>query len=145
MAEEVRFFGRLSVFALAVGIIYWFISYENAGTVLLIGFGVATGVAFLVLSRSGRRGDSTAAMGTGSAGPDGPFGDESAPVPTRSAAPLAVGFGLAVIGLAGAFGPWFLLAGMVPLLIGAVDWLRSANSELDQRARADRDSDWSRS
>jgi Cytochrome c oxidase subunit IV len=140
MPEEVRFFGRLSVYALFAGIIYWFISYESAGTVLLIGFGVATGVAFLVLRGSRQRpspGDDAAAAG--SREPDGPFGDESAPVPTRSAAPLAVGFGLAVIGLAGAFGPWFVVAGAVPLLIGAADWLRSANRELDQRADADRD------
>ncbi len=143
MAEEVRFFGRLSLFAITAGVAYWFISYENAGTVLLLGFGIATGVAFVVL----RRGQPAAASDAGAAGaaggsgepgrPDGPFGDESGPVPTRSAAPLAVGFGLAVIALSGAFGPWFVLAGTVPLLIGATDWLRSANRELDQRSRTD--------
>jgi uncharacterized membrane protein len=69
--------------------------------------------------------------------PDGPFGDESAPVPTRSAAPLVVGFGIAVMALAGAFGPWFLLTGAIPFLIGAVDWLRAAGRELRQRDRAD--------
>jgi hypothetical protein len=139
MPEEVRFFGRLSVYALVVGVAYWFISYESAGTVLLIGFGIATGAAFLVLRGSPQRAE--AADGSATREPDGPFGDESAPVPTRSAAPLAVGFGLAVIGLAGAFGPWFLLAGAVPLLIGATDWLHAANHELDQRAEADRKGD----
>lgn len=139
MAEEVRFFGRLSLYALVVGAGYWFISYEAAGTALLLGFGLATGAAFVVLRR-----DQPAANGDGSPDPvrypgrpDGPFGDESGPVPTRSAAPLAVGFGIAVIALGGAFGPWFILAGVVPLLIGAADWLRAANRELDQRARAD--------
>jgi Cytochrome c oxidase subunit IV len=137
MPEEVRFFGRLSVYALLAGVVYWFISYESAGTVLLIGFGVATGVAFLVLRSSRQRPSPVDAAG--SRDPDGPFGDESAPVPTRSAAPLAVGLGLALIGLAGAFGPWFLVVGAMPLLIGAADWLRSASRELDQRTDADRD------
>lgn len=141
MAEEVRFFGRLSLYALAVGAVYWFLSYEAAGTVMLVGFGVATGVAFVVL----RRGSPAAQDGAREddegpadpARPDGPFGDESAPIPTRSSAPLVVGFGIAVISLSGAFGPWFLLAGAVPLLVGATDWLRSAGRELNQRERSE--------
>ena len=139
MAEEIRFFGRLSAYALAVGAGYWFISYEIAGTVLLLGFGIATGVAFIVLRQgrpaSGDPGEDEVASYPGR--PDGPFGDESAPVPTRSAAPLMVGFGIAVMALAGAFGPWFLLTGAIPFLIGAVDWLRAAGRELRQRDRAD--------
>jgi Cytochrome c oxidase subunit IV len=135
MPEEVRFFGRLSIYALIIGAVYWFLSYDAAGTVLLIGFGFATGVAFLVLWRSGRR-DDPGAIDRPDV-PDGPFGDESAPVPTRSAAPLALGFGVAVMALAGAFGPWFLIAGAVPLVLGATDWLRSASRELSQAASAD--------
>lgn len=135
MPEEIKFFGRLSLFALIAGTIYWFLSYDAAGTVLLLGFGFATGAAFLVLWRSGRTDDPAAADHP--TRPDGPFGDESAPVPTRSAAPLALGFGVAVMALAGAFGPWFLIAGAVPFLLGATDWLRSANRELSQAAAAD--------
>jgi hypothetical protein len=141
MAEEVRFFGRLSLYALIVGAIYWFISYEAAGTVLLLGFGLATGTAFVVLRRGEPRSGGASESNADDAGypgrPDGPFGDESAPVPTRSAAPLVVGFGAAVMALAGAFGPWFLVTGAIPFLIGAVDWLRSAGRELHQRDRAD--------
>jgi hypothetical protein len=134
MPEEIKFFGRLSLFALIAGTIYWFVSYEVAGTVLLVGFGFATGVAFLVLWRSGRK-ESQAEIHAPNL-PDGPFGDESAPIPTRSAAPLALGFGVAVIALAGAFGPWFLIAGAVPFLLGATDWLRSASRELSQAEAA---------
>jgi len=138
MAEEVRFFGRLSLYALVVGTIYWFISYEAAGTVLLLGFGIATGAGFVVLRRGEPRPAVDQDLGPDDpTRPDGPFGDESAPVPTRSAAPLVVGFGVAVMALAGAFGPWFLLTGAIPFLIGAVDWLRSAGRELRQRDRAD--------
>ncbi len=131
--EEVRYFGRMSVYALLVGAAYWFLSYEAAGTVLLIGFGLATGAGFTLLRSSARRPPAEA----GSTEPDGPFGDESGPLPTRSAAPLAVGLGVAVIGMAGAFGPWFVLAGAVPLLLGAADWLRAANRELALRSRLD--------
>ena len=42
-----------------------------------------------------------------------------------------------MIALGGAFGPWFAITGLVPVLIGAADWLRAANRELDQRSEAD--------
>jgi hypothetical protein len=148
MADEVKLFGRLSLYALVVGTIYWFVSYEFVGTVMLLGFGLATGLAFIILFRRDRK--VRAALATDGPGtedarpypdpgprPDGPFGDESGPVPTRSAAPLVVGFGIAVIALGGAFGPWFAVTGLVPVLIGAADWLRAANRELDQRSEAD--------
>ena len=107
MADEVRLFGRLSAYALVVGTIYWFVSYELAGTVLLLGFGLATGLAFIILFRRDRKVRAARAAGApirddgAGPGPDGPFGDESGPVPTRSAAPLVVGFGIAVIALGG--------------------------------------------
>jgi hypothetical protein len=98
--DEVRLFGRLSAYGLLVGTIYWFASYDVTGTVLLVAFGVATGVGFLALRVRGRRTPSAASPETR---PDGPFGDESVrPYPERC--PLAVGLGLAVIALAGAFG-----------------------------------------
>jgi hypothetical protein len=146
MAAEVKLFGGLSLYALFTGTSYWFLSYELAGTVLLLGFALATGLAFIILFRRDRkvRAARTADPAAGVAGeapagrgPDGPFGDESGPVPTRSAAPLIVGFGVAVMALGGAFGPWFVLTGLVPVLVGATDWLRAANRELDQRAEAD--------
>lgn len=133
--EEVRYFGRLSLFALVVGVAYWFLSHDPAGTVMLIGFGVATGAGFTLL-RGGARPEPEADE-VSPTEPDGPFGDESGPLPTRSVAPLAVGVGVAVIGLAGAFGPWFVLAGAVPLLLGAADWLRAANRELSLREHLD--------
>jgi hypothetical protein len=135
--EEVRYFGRMSVYALVVGVVYWFLSYEPAGTALLVGFGLATGAGFLVLRPRSRRKVEPDDEGGDQRAPDGPFGDESGPVPTRSAAPLAVGVGVAAIGMSAAFGPWFLLAGAIPLLLGAADWLRAANRESELRARGD--------
>jgi Cytochrome c oxidase subunit IV len=139
MATEVRLFGLLSLYGLIVGSIYWFSSYEAAGTALLLGFGITTGTAFVVLLRGqpGRRPVPDSDDDPYPGRPDGPFGDESAPVPTRSTAPLVLGFGVAVMALAGAFGPWFLIMGVIPVLIGSVDWLRSAARELRQRDRAE--------
>jgi prepilin signal peptidase PulO-like enzyme (type II secretory pathway) len=143
MAEEVWFFGRNALFALVVSGIYWVASYEVVGTVLLFGFGVANAVAFSLLRRGERQGRAARAGQAGGSttepgqGPDGPFGDETGPVPTRSAAPLMVGLGIGVAALGAAFGPWLVLAGLLPLLVGATDWLGAANHELDQRVRAD--------
>ena len=55
MADEVKLFGRLSLYALVVGTIYWFVSYEFVGTVMLLGFGLATGLAFIILFRRDRK------------------------------------------------------------------------------------------
>ena len=55
MADEVQLFGRLSLYALVVGTIYWFVSYEFVGTVMLLGFGLATGLAFIILFRRDRK------------------------------------------------------------------------------------------
>jgi hypothetical protein len=146
MADEVKLFGRLALYGLVVGTIYWFVSYELAGTVMLLGFGVATGLAFGALFRRERkvraaRNDAPSgpsmADGPDAPGPDGPFADESGPVPERSAAPLVLGFGIAVIALGGVFGPWFAIIGLVPVLIGAWDWLRAANRELEQLSAAE--------
>jgi hypothetical protein len=134
MPEEAAFFGRSAAYGLVVAVVYWFVSYELVGSVLLLGFGVATGLVFLMTARSARRTPAPKAWQDPLA-PDGPFGDEGGPIPTRSLAPLELGLGLTVMALALAFGPWFLLAGFVPVAVGAGDWLSSARREwdLDQR------------
>ena len=139
MATEVRLFGLLSVYGLIIGSVYWLSSQDPAGTALLLGFGITTGTAFVVLLRGqpGPRPVPDSDDDPYPGRPDGPFGDESAPVPTRSTAPLNVGLGVALMALAGAFGPWFLIAGAIPLLVGSADWLRSAGRELRQRDRAE--------
>jgi hypothetical protein len=139
MPEEVKFFGRIGAYGLFIAAVYWFVSYEPAGTVLLGGFGLATGAAFVLLRRGARRpavtrdggADRPSDRSIAALAPDGPFGDESGPVPLRSLAPFEVGFGLAVMSLSVAFGIWFAIAGLLPLAIGAADWLGSANRELD--------------
>jgi hypothetical protein len=128
MPEEAVFFGRSGLFGLALAGVYWFLSYEVAGTVLLFGFGLATAAAFLVLARSARR---TPPRDGDEPGEEAraPFEDEGGLVPLRSFAPLWVGVGLAVMSLALGFGLWFVLAGIVPLALGAGAWLAEVGRE----------------
>jgi Cytochrome c oxidase subunit IV len=131
--EEVAFFARSAFFASVLAAIYWYVSYEWAGTVLLFLCGVGSAGAALVLGRA------AAARGGGRSGdgertadptrPDGPFGDESAPIPNPTFAPIVFGTGLAIAALSLAFGPWMLLAAIMPLVLGATSWLSSANAE----------------
>jgi hypothetical protein len=143
MPEEAVFFGRSGAFGLALAAVYWFVSYEIAGTVLLAGFGLATGAAFLLLARSARRsrpsegrtepptaGDAMAPHG-GAAPERAPFEDEGGLIPLRSFAPLWVGLGLAVMSVALGFGLWFVLAGLVPLALGAGSWLAEVGREAE--------------
>ena len=131
---EVAILGGMSAYAVFLGVVYWLVSYEVAGTVLLLGFGVATGVGFAVLRWESR-------AGTGSGGVDGstdrPFTDESGAIPTRSLAPLIVGFGVAVAALGLVFGIWFVIGGAIPIVAGGVDWLRSAQHELQLAERSE--------
>jgi hypothetical protein len=48
--QEVAFFLFLGAFALVIGLIYWFVSYEPAGTLLLAGFAIATGAIGILLA-----------------------------------------------------------------------------------------------
>ena len=70
--EEVSFFARSAAFALVIATIYWFVSYEPAGTTLLAFFGVASSLAAIVLFRAWRR-----SVGSVTPGAERPFADES--------------------------------------------------------------------
>lgn len=124
-SEEVRFFGRIAAYALVVGTVYWFLAYEMAGTVLLLGFGVCALFASLVLGHGARDVGATA----GGADPERPFGDESGRLPAPGLAPLGLGFGLAMAALGIAFGPWLVLAGLVLVGWAGLGWLRAAMAE----------------
>jgi hypothetical protein len=153
--QETRFFVFIGVFGLVLAAIYWFASYELAGTVLLFAFGLAGAVAGLrlIASRPKRvaRGAAQAdplgdalgpeageGAGGGTGGVDRPFLDEAGRLPDETLAPLAVGLGVALALTAIVFGPWLLVAGILPFGWGAWAWLRSARAELDAMDAADR-------
>ena len=136
---EARVFQGIALLALIVAVIYWFVSYEAAGTLLLTGFAVASGIIGFLLANAGSDWrQSASAAGRGGRDPDRPLLDERGRIPSPTLAPLAVGIGAAVALLSLVFGPAPLLVGALPLAWGAADWLRRASAELDaQEPRAD--------
>jgi len=138
---ETIFFLFLAVFATGIGVIYWVVAREPVGTILLVGFGVATGVLGLRLhvdpaARQAREAARTA-PGTAAAGAERPFLDESGRLPDEGLAPLAVGAGVALIALGGIFGFAPIAVGVLPLAWGAWTWLAAARAELDAQSRTD--------
>jgi hypothetical protein len=134
---EARVFQGIAVLASIVAIVYWFVSYEPAGTLLLVGFAVASGIIGLLLANAGSDWRAAAA-GRPARDAERPLLDESGRIPSPTLAPFAVGIGAAVALLSLVFGPAPLLVGVLPLAWGAADWLRRAAAELDaQEPRAD--------
>jgi hypothetical protein len=131
---ETRFFLFVGAFGLVLTAIYWVLTYELAGTVLLAGFGLGAllvGVVLLVA----RRGAGVSAPADGGTNP---FGDESGRIPGETLAPLALGLGISLALTAVVFGPWLVVAGIVPLAWGAWTWLAGARDELDATEDAER-------
>jgi hypothetical protein len=121
LSEEARVFARMSIFGIVVGGAYWFLTYEVAGTALLLGFGLATGLATVAIwVRTRRRLGDAAAAG----------GDESAEaLPEPGWAPLIIGLGLGGLALGAAFGPWLTIAGLLIAIAGGASWLSAAVRE----------------
>jgi hypothetical protein len=139
--QETRVFLLMSAFGLIVGVVYWFLSYEVAGTILLLGFAIATGLIAgrLIIGPAGaavrrRARDRAAPAGDAPSGGTGaidrPFLDESGRLPTETIAPFAVGLGVAVAATAVVFGPAPFIVGLLPLGWGAWSWLTAARAEL---------------
>ena len=144
MAEEFRFFLRTAVWVLIAGVVYWLLSYELSGTVLLgallvailafLGVGLALARARPVADGSGvlawlnrvigfdERADASAPL---EAGPE--------LVPTSSSSPIISAAALVLIGLGLIFGAWLILPGVVLLIIGGVGWLTELD-EVESRA-----------
>lgn len=137
--EEVLVFVRPAAFGIIVGTIYWFVAYETAGTILLLGFGIASAFASVMLWARSRHLPGKAPGGEADgAASEGPFGVEHDRVPAPAYAPFYVGVGAGVVALGLAFGPLLLLTGLVVLVIGARYWLEAAMREADATALAER-------
>jgi hypothetical protein len=55
--QETRFFLFIAAWAIGAGLVYWFVSYEVAGTALLLGVGAACGLVVIRLVFVRRAGD----------------------------------------------------------------------------------------
>ena len=143
--QETRFFLVIAGWAGALGVIYWFVSSEVAGTALLAGLALASGLISVWLIRARRLAaphpatsgapdlpvDRKDASGDGASGVDRPFLDESGRLPDPTLAPFAVALGIALVVLGPVFGAAPVAVGLLSFLWGASLWLRDARDELD--------------
>ena len=134
-SDEAVLFGRLAIFGLVVGVVYWFLTYETAGTVLLTGFGVASALASVSLWTKPPR----SALDAGLPHGEEPAGSGEERIPAPAFAPLIVAAGVAITGLGLALGPLILPAGVVVGVIGARYWLEAAIAEAAATASTDHD------
>jgi hypothetical protein len=138
--EEVTFFARSAIYGIGTAVIYWFMTYEPVGTVLLGAFGGASAALSVILGR--RTGRFAAPVARGFARPptaDWPFGDDPGIAPTPTLAPLQVGFGALLAALTIPFGPAMLLVAVIPIIAGALSWYRDVNGDQWMVIRRDRE------
>lgn len=143
MAEEVRFFLRTALYAGLISVVYWFLSYEIAGSVMLVS--LFAGATFFVVvlalllrasrsempskKRSGLRGalgmmervmgfDEPATEST-----RGPLEVAEEPMCQGSIWPLLVALAAALVGLGLLFGGWLWVPGAILATVAAGGWV----------------------
>jgi hypothetical protein len=149
VAEELRFFLRTAAYTAVIGLIYWFLSYEWAGSVMLAFVALATAlvvVVFFLAVRATRGPLSDDADGpmrrlglavarlVGFAEPHGPAGEEPLaaglePIPLGSIWPLVAAAAACLIGLGLVYGPWLTLPGIALAAVTVWGWI----TQLDTR------------
>ena len=130
LSDEAKVFARMSIFGIVVGGAYWFLTYEVAGTVLLLGFGLAAGLATVANFVRSRRARADITM-TGDEVAEGvSLPPEAAePFPEPGWAPLIISLGVGGLALGAAFGPWLTIAGLLVAIAGGASWLSAAIRE----------------
>jgi vacuolar-type H+-ATPase subunit I/STV1 len=134
MAEEFRFFLRTAVWVVIAGVVYWLLSYELSGTILLgallvailafVGVGLALAQARPVPEGSGPRAWLNRVIGFHER-PDAPAPLEAGAelVPLSSASPVISAAAIVLVGLGLIFGSWLIVPGVVLLVVGGIGWL----------------------
>ena len=125
MPEEMRVFVRAALYVALVTAIYWLVSDEIAGT-LLLAFLFVAAAGFVLLARSvGRRPERRPALVTfDEAGAEvAPLEIEQEPVVTTSAWPLLAAAGAMLVGLGLLYGPWLWIPGAGLAGAAAYGWI----------------------
>jgi Cytochrome c oxidase subunit IV len=130
--EAFFYLGIMVVFA-AIGVVYWFVSYEDAGTVMLAGtalMGVFAGGYLYLQSRRypprlEDRPDATVAEGAG----------DIDVFPSATYWPLALAFGAAMTASGLVFGIWLVLGGLVFFVGGMIGWIAESRAGLERDTR----------
>ncbi|MGH2511362.1 MAG: aa3-type cytochrome oxidase subunit IV [Candidatus Limnocylindrales bacterium] len=117
-------FAAMAAFGLIVGSVYWFVSYELIGSILLVGFGGAAAVGTFMSYRDRRpaRG-STPGRGVEATSVSGAGHVEPAAGEAPQWAPLGVAIGLFGVAFGLAFGPWLTIAGLLFAMASGRSWL----------------------
>jgi hypothetical protein len=130
--EAFFYLGIMVVFA-AIGVVYWFVSYEDAGTVMLTGtalMGVFAGGYLYLQSRRypprlEDRPDATVAEGAG----------DIDVFPSGTYWPLALAFGAAMTASGLIFGIWLVLGGLIFFVGGMIGWISESRTGVDRDTR----------
>lgn len=139
MAEEVRFFLRTALYTISITIVYWFLSYEIAGSILLLTLGLAA-IFFVVIGiamiRHNRRDLVPDEAKTGNAftrtvGFDEEAGSTTTPplafedeaMPTASIWPLLTAAAALLIGLGLIYGGWLWAPGATLAAVALWGWV----------------------
>lgn len=131
MAEEVRFFFRTALFTTLIGTVYWFMSYEQAGTALLAAI-VVSAIFFVVAIATGVRGSRRGGrsvkgmLGFADTGNDNPLALDEEVFPTASPWPAVVSVAAILVGVGLIYGAWLWIPGIGLGLAGAWGWLTEA-------------------
>jgi cytochrome c oxidase subunit IV len=112
-------------FILASATIYWFVSYEWAGTILLAGTGTAT-LVVAAYSWLKVRTSTAFAEDRGDADPGEGEGEPIASFTMDSPWPLAFGIGVAVLAGGLVFGFPLLIVGAVVIVVAVVGMMRES-------------------
>lgn len=124
MKVESLFYLGVTAFFVVIGTIYWFTSYEDAGTTMLAAsslLGLLAGWYLLFQARKypprpEDRPDATLADG---AGPVDRF-------PASTVWPFVFGFGATVLATGFVFGIWVVLGGAIVLVLGVIGLIRQS-------------------
>lgn len=124
MRIESRFYLGLTAFFVVIGAIYWFTSYEDAGTTMLVAaalLGVMVGGYLLYQSRRMAlrpedRTDATIAEGSGTVGE----------FPAPSVWPFVFGLGATILATGTVFGVYVIVAGAGVLGLGLLGMVRQS-------------------
>jgi hypothetical protein len=121
----VKVFLASGTFLLVADAIYWFISYEPAGSILLLATAVATyimaGYAWLHV-----RGSQEPVEDQGDADPGAAAGEPITSFTLDSPWPLVFGIGVAVLAGGLVFGPPLLILGAIVTVAGAIGLMRES-------------------
>lgn len=130
MPEELRIFVRAGIYVALVTVIYWLVSDEVAGTLLLAGLLVSSlvfvGLALAIGRRPSRRPSFVAFDDTG--GEEAPLEITEEPVVTTSAWPILGASAAMLIGLGLLYGPWLWVPGASLAGAAAYGWITQTDA-----------------